>query len=76
MTYTTDQAIALAREVGVAIRGHYDESGATPEELTALCNKVRTQTLLEAADTFDNTQWFDLDDAGIVAEKLRRMAGE
>lgn len=85
MTYTTDQAIALALE-------HFaDPDGSlvflTPE-LTAFANAVRKQTLLEAADALsnkyepleknvtENSEWtyqYGYDDC---ADELRRMAGE
>lgn len=48
---TQDEAIALAREVGaddIAIQQF------SLDELTALCNKVREQTLLEAAEACRN----------------------
>ncbi len=70
MTYTTEQAIALAREVGAAVDYHRptDMTAYTlwEEELTALCNKVRKKTLLEAADELQKCR----------IEFLRRMAGE
>lgn len=51
MTYTTDQAIALAQEVGafmeVLFAGRHDNVVLTESELTALCNKVKRDTLLE-----------------------------
>ena len=77
---TTDQAIALAREVGATVSvGNVSDTNyitLKDEELTALCNAVRKQTLLEAAE------WFDKD-AGchgmdsvqtVAAVNLRRMA--
>lgn len=73
MTYTADQAIEMAREVM-----NDPEDGEIsglfllePEELTALCNKVREQTLLEAADALKEMQG---DKSTYADEKLRRMA--
>lgn len=72
MTYTTKQAVALAKEVGAIWMHPYDYGSPRDrmilknEELTALCNKVRTQTLLEAAE-FHEQQY------GHCYE-LRRMA--
>ena len=39
---TRDGIISIAREAGMTLRGHYDESGSTPQELerfTALLEK-------------------------------------
>jgi hypothetical protein len=33
--------IEMAREAGVSIRGHYDETGSTPQELERLVELVR-----------------------------------
>ena len=30
---TRDEIIRMAREAGLSIRGHYDETGSTPSEL-------------------------------------------
>lgn len=30
---TRDEIISMAREAGLSIRGHYDETGSTPSEL-------------------------------------------
>ena len=72
MTYTTDQAIALAREV------YEDESKDhvviyvfDADDITALCNKVRQQTLLEAAEYFDG-DW----DSYVAGEQRRMVEGE
>ncbi len=77
MTITTDQAIALAQKVGALMikDGHSMTPtftvGLSHKKLTALCNKVREQTLLEAADQVR----FD-DDGTESARNLRRMAEE
>ena len=66
MTYTTDQAIALAQEI-------FDGDvwwKMNPEQTAAFANKVREQTLLEAAEKFreGKAEW--------VALVLKEMAGE
>lgn len=89
MTITTDQAIALAQEVGA----NYWNHGMNADQLTTLCNKVERDTLLKAAGQLDlaKAAWevgrkqalleaadqvrFD-DDGTESARKLRRMAGE
>ena len=74
MTYTTDQAVQMAREVYTDSFLYGAESVTLDKkELTALCNKVREQTLLEAAEI--------LIDGGYISENYaedvrRRMAGE
>ncbi len=71
MTYTTYQAIALAREVGSLVRN--GDHCFDDEELTALCNAVRKQVLLEAADEFD--RWERWEQEVVPSAELRRMAG-
>lgn len=101
MTYTTDQAIALAREVGaerganvrgtdVSLNCYWcsedncecgDATCAKPtkgvymsnDALTALCNAVRKQALLEAADEFQTESRYGFAD---TIDFLRRMAEE
>ena len=49
MTYTTDQVVQMAKEVGAE-----EDWGSVfqmnRKDLTALCNKVERDTLLKAAD--------------------------
>ena len=74
---TQDEAIALAREVGIHTISP-EWSSLTHEELTALCNKVREQTLLEAAEKIRKLSGrsYEFDTSRIYAsEELRRMAG-
>ena len=73
MTYTTADVIEKAREVGASI--DYEDKDLhliSTESITALCNKARTQTLLEAAEYVSR----NLMSPREYAEKLRRMAGE
>ena len=64
---TRDDIISIAREAGMTLRGHYDESGSTPQELerfTALLEKkiranereksLRLWMLLDDVDTADD----------------------
>ena len=67
---TQDEAIALAQEVGA----NYWNHGMNADQLTALCNAVRKQTLLEAAEWFDDG--YEYSAANNIARDLRRMAGE
>ena len=77
MTITTDQAVQRAQEVGAtSCHGKtLSEFVINSEELTALCNKVKRDTLLEAAVEFDRMA-HGVAGAGVFPEKLRRMAGE
>jgi hypothetical protein len=45
--------IEMAREAGVSIRGHYDETGSTPQELERLVELVR------ADEREQGQKWFD-----------------
>ena len=71
MTITTDQAIALAREFGLKRNGQwcFDEE-ELQDMLTYFANKVREQTLLEAAEYVNR----NLMSAKEYADELRRMA--
>lgn len=70
---TQDEAIALAREVsGLELHHALIGFALTHEELTALCNAVRKQTLLEAAHEFQTESMYGFAD---TIEFLRRMAG-
>ena len=73
MTYTTDQVIALAQEVGAEIFKNSDHYVVfSPEELTAFANELREHTLLEAADKFQKVSRYGFAD---TIDFLRRMAG-
>lgn len=68
MTYTTDQVVQLAQEI-------FDGDvwwRMNPEQTAAFANKVREQTLLEAAEYVSR----NLMSAREYAEELRRMAEE
>lgn len=77
MTITTEQAIALAREVGATWQSvetpvaSYEYSVISSETLTALCNAVRNKTLLEAAEYGE--QWTV---PMVTVNELRQMADE
>jgi hypothetical protein len=45
--------IDMAREAGVSIRGHYDETGSTPQELKAF------EALIRADERAQGQKWFD-----------------
>lgn len=76
MTYTTEQALQMAQEVGaVMIKDGHSMAptftvGLTYKKLTALCNAVQKQTLLEAAEVAKG-----IDGERFVSRELRRMAG-
>ena len=74
MTITTNQAVQMAQKVGAtSCHGKtLSEFVINSEELTALCNAVQKQTLLEAAEWFKGYQGED----DFVEAHLRRMAGE
>ena len=73
-----DRITELAKQVGVSIRGHYDETGSTPAELQRFYELVRNEVLEEAIDTIDKlsnaavlyTQQFALD---VASYKVRSM---
>lgn len=71
LKYTTDQAIALARKVGLGFFKIKNDDRTTVDVLTALCNKVERDTLLKAAEYLET--YAEPDSASYV---LRRMAGE
>jgi hypothetical protein len=48
---TQDDIIRMAQEAGVSIRGHYDETGSTPQELERFAN------LVAAAERNKVAQW-------------------
>ena len=73
MTITTEQAIVLAQEVGAPTYIKAHSVALSNDQLTALCNMVREQTLLEAADEFQTESMYGFAD---TIEFLRRMAGE
>ena len=73
--YITEQAIALAREVGAPTYINAHSVALSNDQLTALCNKVERDTLLEAAVEFDRMA-HGVAGAGVFPEKLRRMAEE
>lgn len=72
MTYTTDQVVQMAQESGAYHGDPVDQESLSfsPQELTALCNKVERDTLLKAAEKFreGKAEW--------VALVLKEMAGE
>lgn len=69
---TQDEAIQMAREAGASTYINAHSVALSNDQLTALCNKVRTQTLLEAAEYVSR----NLMSPREYAEELRRMAGE
>ena len=75
MTITTNQAVQMAQKVGAtSCHGKtLSEFVINSEELTALCNAVQKQTLLEAADEFQKVSRYGFAD---TIEFLRRMAEE
>lgn len=73
MTITTDQAIALAREVG--FNQPWTANPQISQKLTTLCNKVERDTLLEAADELDKVTKKWGDDDYEYGKYLRQMAG-
>ena len=73
MKYTTDQARQRAQEVGALM--FQDTVGLPNAELTALCNMVRRETLLEAAEYLET--YAAPDSASyLLSFVLRRMAEE
>lgn len=78
MTYTTDQAIALAREVGAAVMDDYCVYLIYEKEFALFANAVRKQTLLEAAEYLESNEFMTSDYASEIygeASALRDMAG-
>lgn len=71
---TKNNIIRMAREAGIEIRGHYDEMGATPQELSrfaALIAKHEREACAEVCEsTYTNGDgaegWLE-----IAAEKIR-----
>jgi hypothetical protein len=47
--------IEMAREAGVSIRGHYDETGSTPQELERLVELARADEREACANLLDST---------------------
>jgi len=57
---TNDQIIQWAREAGVSIRGHYDETGSTPAELQRFAELVAAAEREECAALCDRFQARDV----------------
>lgn len=60
---TRDEIIRMAREAGVSIRGHYDETGSTPQELerfAAMVAAAEREACAQVCDEVDKesqSQW-------------------
>ena len=67
--------IEMAREVGVSIRGHYDETGSTPQELERLVALARADEREACAKEADAWSKRD-DDVGAFIGKAIRARGE
>jgi hypothetical protein len=54
-----DDIIRMAKEAGVSIRGHYDETGSTPQELERFAALVRADEREECAKVCEarEEQW-------------------
>jgi hypothetical protein len=65
----------MAREVGVSIRGHYDETGSTPQELERLVALARADEREACAKEADAWSKRD-DDVGAFIGKAIRARGE
>lgn len=50
---TRDEIIRMAREAGLSIRGHYDETGSTPSELERFAALVAAAEREECAKVCD-----------------------
>jgi len=49
--------IEMAREAGVSIRGHYDETGSTPQELERLVELARADEREACAKVCEDLDW-------------------
>lgn len=49
MTIDNETILKVARQV-ISIRGHYDETGSTPEELITFANRIAALQREECAD--------------------------
>jgi len=47
---TRDDIISIAREAGMTLRGHYDESGSTPQELERFAELLEAKVRKECAE--------------------------
>lgn len=60
---TRDEIIRMAQEANVSIRGYYDETGATPQELArfarivAAAEREACAKIVDAAQPFGRIAW-------------------
>ena len=59
---TRDEIIRMAREAGLSIRGHYDETGSTPSELERFAALVAAAEREACAKVCEEHSWLaDID---------------